>query len=127
MKYRTYIGCASPLPLQRAAAAAWSEENHVAVSREIYKKNFALAKEILGTKIPTASFYIWLKVEDALTFTQELYKNYNIKVLPGEFLAREDEHGINPGKNYIRIALVENEANTKIALQRIKKALENGK
>ncbi|MEO1937691.1 MAG: aminotransferase class I/II-fold pyridoxal phosphate-dependent enzyme, partial [Sulfurimonas sp.] len=26
MKFRTYIGCASPLPLQHAAAAAWSED-----------------------------------------------------------------------------------------------------
>jgi len=126
MKYRTYVGCASPLPLQRAAAAAWSEESHVATSREIYKKNFLLAKEILDIEVPEASFYIWLKVENALAFTQNLYKNYNIKVLPGEFLAREDENGVNPGKDYIRIALVESEENTKQALQRIKKALNNG-
>ena len=126
MKYRTYVGCASPLPLQRAAAAAWSEESHVATSREIYKKNFLLAKEILDIEVPEATFYIWLKVENALAFTQNLYKNYNIKVLPGEFLAREDENGVNPGKDYIRIALVESEENTKQALQRIKKALNNG-
>lgn len=127
MKYRTYIGCAAPLPLQRAAAAAWAEESHVESSREIYRKNFILAKEILGIEIPKASFYIWLKVENALEFTQKLYKEYNIKVLPGEFLAREDENGINPGKDYIRIALVESEENTKIALQRMKEALSNGK
>lgn len=127
MKYRTYVGCASPLPLQHAAAAAWGEESHVESSREIYKKNFLLAKEILDVEIPEASFYIWLKVENALEFTQKLYREYNIKVLPGEFLAREDENGINPGKDYVRIALVESEANIKIALLRIKEALENGK
>ncbi|MDP3304227.1 MAG: succinyldiaminopimelate transaminase, partial [Methylotenera sp.] len=29
----------------------------------------------------------------------------NITVLPGSFLARE-AHGVNPGKNFIRMALV---------------------
>ena len=125
MKYRTYIGCASPLPLQSAAAEAWSDEEHVASSREVYKKNFALAKEILGTEIPQATFYIWLEVPDAIHFTSTLYKKYNVKVLPGEFLARDDEKGINPGIGYVRIALVENEEKTKNTLHRIKECLEN--
>ena len=123
MKYRTYVGCASPLPLQSAAAKAWNDELHVEVSREVYKNNFAIAKEILGTAIPEATFYIWLEVKDALTFTQKLYKEYNVKVLPGEFLARDDARGQNPGKDYIRIALVEDETNTKDALTRIKECL----
>lgn len=64
MKYRTYIGCASPLPLQSAAAVAWNDEEHVEISREIYKKNFEAAKEILGVEIPQATFYLWLKVSN---------------------------------------------------------------
>ncbi|MDD2905477.1 MAG: succinyldiaminopimelate transaminase [Sulfurimonas sp.] len=123
IKYRTYIGCASPLPLQSAAASAWSDEAHVADSRDIYKKNFALAKEILGIDMPEATFYIWLKVADALAFTQKLYKEYNVKVLPGEYLARQDAHGENPGKDFVRIALVENPEKTKEALLRIKECL----
>ena len=123
MKYRTYIGCASPIPLQSAAAAAWLDEAHVEVSRKIYKKNFEIAKEILGTDIPHATFYIWMKVPHAIDFTVRLYEKYNVKVLPGEFLAREDAKGENPGKDYIRIALVENEEKTKEALSRIKECL----
>jgi aspartate/methionine/tyrosine aminotransferase len=123
MGYRTYIGCASPLPLQSAAAAAWSDEEHVSVSREIYKENFALAQEILGIEMPEATFYIWLKVGDALAFTQKLYKEYNVKVLPGEYLARENAAGENPGKGFVRIALVENPQTTKEALLRIKECL----
>ncbi len=123
MKYRTYVGCASPLPLQSAAASAWRDEEHVSLSREIYKKNFTLAKEILGTPIPQATFYIWLKVDNAIEFTQKLYKNYNIKVLPGEYLAREDAQGNNPGKGFVRIALVEDENKTKNALLKIKECL----
>lgn len=38
MKYRTYIGCASPVPLQKAAAVAWNEESHVEEFRKIYRK-----------------------------------------------------------------------------------------
>ena len=123
MKYRTYIGCASPLPLQSAAAAAWRDEEHVEASRKIYTKNFALAQEILGTPVPEATFYIWLKVDNAIEFTKELYEKYNVKVLPGEYLAREDVQGANPGKDFVRIALVENESKTKDALLRIKECL----
>ena len=122
MQYRTYVGCASPLPLQHAAAAAWSDEAHVEASRAIYKENFQIAKEILGCEIPKATFYIWLEVKDALEFTKKLYRDYNVKVLPGEFLSRDDGTA-NPGKDFIRIALVENPQKTKEVLQRLKKAL----
>ncbi|MEA2072241.1 MAG: succinyldiaminopimelate transaminase [Campylobacterota bacterium] len=123
MKYRTYVGCASPLPLQSAAAAAWSDEAHVSASREVYKANFAIAKEILGTEIPNATFYLWIEVKDTLEFTKKLYKDYNVKVLPGEFLARENANGINPGVGHIRIALVESQEKTRNALNRIKECL----
>lgn len=123
MAYRTYVGAASPLPLQSAAAVAWNDEEHVALSRDIYKSNFALAKEILGCEVSEATFYIWLKVDDALSFTCKLYKEYNVKVLPGEFLAREDANGVNPGIGFVRIALVENQAKTYEALNRIKECL----
>lgn len=123
LQYRTYVGCASPLPLQSAAAVAWSDEAHVAASRKIYKNNFQIAQEILGITPPEATFYLWINVGDALAFTQKLYKEYNVKVLPGEYLAREDAHGENPGLGYIRIALVEDEASTRDALLRIQECL----
>jgi len=123
MKYRTYVGCASPLPLQYAAAAAWNDEEHVAKARAVYKENFEIAKEVLATEIPEATFYIWLDVGDALEFTKRLYKNYNVKVLPGEFLARENKKGENPGIGFVRIALVETPEKTRDALMRIKECL----
>lgn len=123
MKYRTYIGCASPLPLQSAAAAAWNDEEHVIAARKIYKENFIIAKEILGIEIPSATFYLWIEVKDALEFTKKLYEKYNVKVLPGEFLARDNRKEKNPGLGYIRIALVENQKKTRSALERIKECL----
>ncbi|MGZ8545880.1 MAG: aminotransferase class I/II-fold pyridoxal phosphate-dependent enzyme, partial [Sulfuricurvum sp.] len=122
-QYRTYVGCASPLPLQAAAAMAWGDDEHVQVARDVYAKNFKAAQEILGIKTSDATFYVWLKVPDALEFTQRLYRDYNVKVLPGEFLAREDNAGENPGIGYIRIALVEETFKIIQALNRLKEAL----
>ena len=120
MVYRTYVGCASPLPLQEAAAVAWADQAHVAVFREKYKKNFEVAKEVLGIEAPEATFYIWLKVDDEIAFTTKLYKEYNLKVIPGSFLGREGE-----GEGYVRLALVYEADKTKECLERIKKCLEN--
>ncbi len=114
MVYRTYIGCASPLPLQYAAAVAWADQDHVDVFREMYKKNFEVAKEVLGIKAPEATFYIWLKVGDEIGFTTKLYEKYNLKVLPGSFLGREGK-----GKGYVRLALVYEVEKTREALKRI--------
>jgi len=120
MTYRTYVGCASPLPLQHAAAVAWADQEHVSIFREKYKKNFEVAKEVLGIDAPEATFYIWLKVGDEIAFTKKLYKKYNLKVIPGSYLGREGE-----GQGYVRLALVYEVDITKEALERIKLALEN--
>jgi len=119
MVYRTYVGCASPLPLQHAAAVAWADQMHVAGFREKYKKNFEVAKEVLGVDAPEATFYIWLKVDDEIDFTTRLYKEYNLKVIPGSFLGREGE-----GQGYVRLALVYEAELTKEALERIAALIE---
>ena len=120
MVYRTYVGCASPLPLQHAAAVAWADQDHVEVFREKYKRNFEVAKEVLGVDAPEATFYIWLKVNDEIAFTTKLYKEYNLKVIPGSFLGREGE-----GQGYVRLALVYEADKTREALERIKLAMES--
>jgi aspartate/methionine/tyrosine aminotransferase len=120
MTYRTYVGCASPLPLQKAAAVAWRDSKHVDIFRQKYKANFQIAKEILGINPPEATFYIWLEVDDEIEFTKKLYQNYNLKVIPGSFLGR-----VGIGKGYVRLALVYEANITKEALQRVKQALES--
>jgi len=114
LRYRTYVGCASPLPLQRAAARAWEDQEHVEGFRQKYRRNFELAKEILGVEAPEATFYIWMEVGDELAFARELYRRYNLKVLPGSFLGR---NGI--GEGYIRLALVYEEEPMREALERV--------
>lgn len=122
MTYRTYVGCASPLPLQKAAAVAWADQKHVDGFRAKYKKNFEAAKEILGIDTPEATFYIWLKVEDEIDFTIKLYQEYNLKVIPGSFLGREGE-----GEDHVRLALVHEIDKTREALRRVAMLQENNK
>jgi len=109
-KYRTYHGCAQPFPTQHASLAAWNDETHVIENRVLYREKFSAFIDILGDVCsinkPPASFYIWLKTSiDDTVFAQQLFAQQNVTVLPGSYLSRE-AHGINPGKNHVRIALV---------------------
>ena len=121
--YRTYHGCAMNPAVQAASIAAWSDEAHVAENRRLYKEKFskvvAILQPVLPVAMPDASFYLWLKVPIADTgFAQALHRDYNVTVLPGSFLARE-ACGINPGENYVRIALVASLQETMDAAHRI--------
>ena len=121
--YRTYHGCAMNPAIQTASAAAWLDEAHVAENRRLYAEKFfrvvELLKPVLPVALPDASFYLWLRVPLADTvFAQHLYRDYNVSVLPGSFLARE-ARGVNPGENFVRIALVASLDETVEAAQRI--------
>jgi N-succinyldiaminopimelate aminotransferase len=121
--YRTYHGCAMNPAVQAASIAAWNDETHVAENRRLYKEKFTRVVEILKPVLPVvwpdASFYLWLQVPIADTnFAQALHRDYNVTVLPGSFLARE-VRGINPGANYVRIALVASLEETLDAARRI--------
>ncbi len=125
--YRTYHGGAMSPSVQAASVAAWNDEEHVIQNRELYRKKFEqvtpVLAEVLDVKLPDAAFYLWagvdkhLKISDT-EFAQGLYRDYNVTVLPGSFLARE-AHGINPGKNRIRMALVAEVEECMEAAQRI--------
>ncbi|MGJ0490525.1 succinyldiaminopimelate transaminase [Methylobacter sp.] len=109
-QYRTYHGSAMSLPTQHASIKAWQDEAHVIENRQLYREKFAAVIDILADVCtiskPPAGFYIWLKVPIADTeFTQRLFAQENVTVLPGSFLSREF-NGINPGENHVRIALV---------------------
>lgn len=108
--YRTYHGCAMPLPTQHASIAAWQDEAHVAAIRQSYRERLTAAAAILSqvteVKLPPAGFYFWLKTPiDDLKFTRLLFATQNVTVLPGSFLARK-VGGVNPGQGYVRIAWV---------------------
>lgn len=132
LKYRTYHGCAMPIPTQIASAAAWQDEQHVIENRRLYRQKFSAVENILSdvisVEIPAGGFYLWLETPiDDIEFAQQLYAQQNVTVLPGQFLSRnqaENEPHHNPGQNRVRIALVASEAECIDAAQRIKLFLE---
>ena len=108
--YRTYQGCAMSPPVQHASAVAWGDEAHVRENRRLYREKFdavtPLVATHLGTARPDAGFYLWARTPIADTeFALGLQREYNVTVLPGSYLARTSG-GVNPGENFVRIALV---------------------
>lgn len=120
--YRTYLGCALPLPLQKAATTAWSDMHTPESIRKIYSQNLDLAQKILDlsdSEISPYTFYVWLEVGDDEAFCKFAYEKAGVLVLPGSYLGRE-----NQGKGYVRIALVHDVETTKKVLLKLKKTLE---
>jgi N-succinyldiaminopimelate aminotransferase len=126
--YRTYHGCAMPLPQQHASIAAWSDEAHVQENRRLYREKFSAVLEIVGDRLhlepPRASFYLWPHTPIPDTdFAARLFAEENVTVLPGRFLSRALD-GIDPGANRIRIALVPPLDECVDAARRIRHCLE---
>jgi N-succinyldiaminopimelate aminotransferase len=108
--YRTYHGCAMSPSVQAASTAAWQDEAHVRDNRRLYRDKFqkavALLAPVTDATMPEAAFYLWLPTPVTDTeFAKGLFEQYNVTVVPGSFLARE-ARGVNPGANFVRVALV---------------------
>lgn len=125
--YRTYHGCALPLQTQAASIAAWGDEQHVQENRALYRQKFARVLEVLTPHLPVsapeAGFYLWTQIPQQLgmddtEFARVLYAAQNLIVLPGQYLSRP-ANGINPGSNWIRMALVATPSECEQAAQRI--------
>ena len=131
LQYRTYQGCAMPIPHQLASIAAWQDEKHVEHNRALYQEKFALwmseLGELLELRMPEAGFYFWIKAPkqfdgDDELFVKALYEQANIHALAGRYLSRE-VNGKNPGQGYVRIALVASVDESREAISRIRKLL----
>jgi N-succinyldiaminopimelate aminotransferase len=110
LRYRTYHGCAMPPSTQAASITAWNDEQHVVTNRQLYREKFdavlAILSPVMNVTLPEASFYLWAETTISDTdFARRLFDEQNVTVLPGSFLAR-DNNDINPGSHRIRMALV---------------------
>jgi len=126
--YRTYHGCAMPVPTQLASIAAWNEDAHAAANRALYREKYArvlpILQPVLDVAEPDGGFYLWPDVQrDDEAFTRELFATQNLTILPGSYLAR-DTHSGNPGKRRVRISLVASVEECVTAAQRIRTFLE---
>lgn len=128
LRYRTYHGCALPLPTQYASIAAWNDEAHVIENRRLYRQKYdavlPILKSVLKVERPEAGFYLWPEVPmDDVDFASGLLERQNVTVLPGTYLARE-AHGVNPGARRVRMALVPPLAQCVEAAHRIREFIE---
>jgi N-succinyldiaminopimelate aminotransferase len=123
LSYRTYHGTAPSTAVQAASAAAWRDEAHVIENRRRYATKFRQATPIvqqaLRTEMPQAAFYLWARtpIDDA-EYARRLHGQCNVIVLPGSFLSRDCD-GMNPGRGFVRIALVAEEPEVMEAARRI--------
>jgi N-succinyldiaminopimelate aminotransferase len=125
--YRTYHGGAMNPAVQAASIAAWGDEAHVIENRRLYAEKFsqvtALLGEVTPVSMPEAAFYLWLRtpVPD-IEFARALHAQHSVTVLPGSYLARE-ARGINPGSNFVRVALVPPLSECLEAARRVRKCV----
>jgi len=127
---RNVVAPQVPVPAQEVAVAAYADETHVAENRRLYARKFDLAEDIIGARFgyrrPAGGFYLWLDVSGAggsEAATVKLWREAGLRVLPGRYIARDQVDGTNPGANYVRVALVHDEATTTEALHRLVGAL----
>ena len=113
-----------PVPSQEVAIAAYADESHVDKNRELYVAKFDLADQIIadryGYRRPAGGFFLWLDVsrhggDEAAAV--KLWREGGLRVIPGNYLARDGADGRNPGDGYIRVALVQAKETTAEALQ----------
>ena len=115
-----------PIPAQRVAIAAYEDEAHVEENRRLYRQKYDLADQIIGNrygyKRPPGGFFLWLDVSTqggSEAATLKLWRDAGVRVVPGKYLARDEPDGRNPGADYIRVAMVHDNATTAEALHRL--------
>ena len=123
---RSYGGAQVPLPLQHAATALWQDEAHVESNRALYRRKFDIAEARLAGRFgfyrPPGGFFLWLDVGDGEAATTRLWREAAIRALPGAYLARSHD-GDNPGRRYIRVALVHDDATVAAGMDRLRQVL----
>jgi succinyldiaminopimelate transaminase len=106
-RYRPNVGVAPQEFVQRAAAAAWRDEEHVDAVREVYraKRDVVLpAFEALGMRHAggDASFFLWLSLPDGAASSEAFATGLldrGVLVAPGAYFGPA-------GEGYVRVALV---------------------
>ncbi|MBR9766487.1 MAG: aspartate aminotransferase, partial [Rhodobacteraceae bacterium] len=106
---RAYSGAPLPLPIQKVTERVWGDEAHVDENRALYQQKYLAADQVMGGvpgyKGPEAGFFLWLPVEDGEAAALKLWTETGVRVLPGAYLSRDTAAG-NPGRGYIRVAMV---------------------
>jgi aspartate/methionine/tyrosine aminotransferase len=108
--FRPTVGTAPQEFVQRAAVAAWTDEEHVAEARRRYGRKRAVLMQALARKSlrvagSVATMYLWVEIpggESSEAFAHRLLE-HGLVVAPGAYLGPS-------GEGYVRLALVPTEA-----------------
>lgn len=123
---RAYSGAPVPGPIQEVSAMVWADDGHVVANRQLYCDKFKAADHIFagieGYQTPKAGFFLWLPVDDGEAAAVKLWQKTGVRVLPGSYLAQDTDEQ-NPGKNYIRVALVAPIKETQRGLMQIRSCI----
>ncbi|HAY49969.1 MAG TPA: aspartate aminotransferase [Thalassospira sp.] len=126
---RSYCSATIPMPIMAASVDLWNDDAHAEANRDLYRAKIDVAAEVFGNRFgfyrPPGGFFLWLDVGDDEAATKKIWKEAGVKVIPGSYLSITDKNGHNPGKQFIRIALVHDLATTRDGLTRIAGALES--
>jgi LL-diaminopimelate aminotransferase len=114
--------------VQDAAATALADTANIEKLRQDYaKKREIMFRALVASGLPSctsqATFYLWQKAPHG-TSGEDLAKKLleiGIVVTPGAWIADTTENGINPGKDYVRFALVPSLNDVEEAARRLKK------
>ncbi len=124
---RAYAGAPIPLPLQKVAEALWADEAHVIENRRLYGEKYVVADQVFrgvnSYRGPDAGFFLWLPVEDGEAAALKAWTQTGVRVLPGAYLSQPDAAGQNPGKGYVRVAMVAPKDETEAGLIRLRDCL----
>lgn len=105
---RDFASAATPLPIVEAATELWRDEAHVAANRARYRAKLDIADDTFGNRFgyyrPPGGFFLWLDVADGEDACRRLWQRAAIRTLPGAHLC--PEHAPEPGRAFLRVALV---------------------
>jgi succinyldiaminopimelate transaminase len=116
---RKHAGNMVPGPVQAAAIAAWSDDDHVDVQREVYYDRLVTGAKMLrnmglDVDLPGGGFYLWVAATDgnAWALTEHLASAGGALVSPGEFYGAA-------GARFVRLAAVQPAERMALVAQRL--------
>jgi len=116
-----------PSFIQDAATAAFSDSAHSEKMRSVYRERLSALVPMLektGCKaiMPEGTFFVWAKIpekfDSALAFSEWLLLEKGINCVPGDLISKEFNNQ-NPGKGFVRFALVPHIEKIKEAAKRL--------
>jgi aspartate/methionine/tyrosine aminotransferase len=115
---RKHVGMMVPGPAQAAGVVALTDDAHVAVQREVYRRRLARTAEILAkwsgvsVPLPAGGFYLWFDSGDGWAFAERLARDGGALVSPGDF------YGAG-GANNVRVAVVQPDEKIELLARRL--------